>query len=140
MLLSYTGRATGLSRTTPVSYVQYGDDLLVPAGGAWWKNLASGAMKIRLRGKWQIVTAEVISEATPLAQALGRMMRANPLVSIFTGIRLGADELPIPESLERERKRGFVVVRFRLTEGSATPSSSAIAAYATISQMVIRSD
>ena len=33
MLLSFTGRRTGRSYTTPVSYVREGTDLLVPGGG-----------------------------------------------------------------------------------------------------------
>src|SRR6266571_4763906 len=35
MLLSFTGRRTGRSYTTPVSYVREGTNLLVPGGGAW---------------------------------------------------------------------------------------------------------
>ena len=42
MLVSFTGRKTGRSYTTPVSYVRVGDSLLVPGGGAWWKNLEVG--------------------------------------------------------------------------------------------------
>jgi len=37
MLLSFTGRRTGRSYTTPVSYVRLGDSLLVPGGGGWWR-------------------------------------------------------------------------------------------------------
>jgi F420H(2)-dependent quinone reductase len=122
MLLSYTGRATGLLRTTPVSYVRDADDFLVPGGGAWWKNFASGPVKVRVQGRWQDVSAEVVSETAPLSQTLGRMIEANRLVSIFTGIRLGADKLPIPGSLERERMRGFVVVRFHAQQ-SALPQA-----------------
>ncbi len=39
ILLSYTGRKTGRSYTIPVSYVEQGDALLIPAGGAWKKTL-----------------------------------------------------------------------------------------------------
>jgi deazaflavin-dependent oxidoreductase (nitroreductase family) len=124
MLLSYTGRTTGLLRTTPVSYVRDADDFLVPGGGAWWRNLASGSVKVRVRGKWQVVTAEVISETAPLSQTLSRMIEANLMVSIFTGIRLGADKLPIPGSLERERVRGFVVVRFQPRQATLPPAHS----------------
>ena len=42
MLLSFTGRKTGRTYTTPVSYVREGNSLLVPGGGAWWRNLESG--------------------------------------------------------------------------------------------------
>ena len=111
MLLSFTGRKTGRSYTTPVSYVREGTDLLVPGGGAWWKNLASGTARVRLRGEWQVVTAEVIREPRALSEILGRMLAANPAIALFTGIRQGPDGRPNAESLERERRRGFVVVR-----------------------------
>src|SRR5438105_10198342 len=52
MLLSFTGRRTGRSYTTPVSYVREGADLLVPGGGAWWKNLTSGTARRPFQGPW----------------------------------------------------------------------------------------
>lgn len=101
---------------TPVSYVLDGSRLLVPGGGAWWKNLGSGQVRVRLRGTWRTVTAEVITEPEALSETLGRMMAANPSVSVFTGIRRGANGRPASASLERERRRGFVVVRLDLND------------------------
>ncbi len=43
-----------------------------------------------------------------------RVLTANPAISIFTGIRLGDDRRPDTEALDRERRRGFVVVRLRI--------------------------
>ncbi len=114
MLLSFTGRKTGRSYTTPVSYVREGNDLFVPGGGAWWKNLTSGTARVRLQGVWEVVTAEVIQDPTALSETLGHMLAANPAIALFTGIRPGADGRPDAESLERERRRGFVVVRLHL--------------------------
>jgi F420H(2)-dependent quinone reductase len=51
MLLSFTGRRTGRSYTTPVSYVREGTNLLVPGGGAWWKNLTSGTARVACKGR-----------------------------------------------------------------------------------------
>src|SRR5438093_1258165 len=67
MLLSFTGRRTGRSYITPVSYVREGTNLLVPGGGAWWKNLASGTARVRLQGTWHVVTPEVIRELEDLS-------------------------------------------------------------------------
>ena len=111
MLLSFTGRRTGRSYTTPVSYVREGTDLLVPGGGSWWKNLTSGTPRVRLQGTWHEVTPEVIREPVALSAMLGRMLAINPAIGVFTGIRIGSDGRPFAESLERERRRGFVVVR-----------------------------
>src|SRR5260370_28795030 len=62
MLLSFTGRRTGRSYTTPVSYVREGTNLLVPGGGAWWKNLTSGTARVRLQGTWHVRSEEHTSE------------------------------------------------------------------------------
>jgi deazaflavin-dependent oxidoreductase (nitroreductase family) len=114
MLLSFTGRRTGRSYTTPVSYVREGTDLLVPGGGTWWKNLTSGTARVRLQGKWHVVTPEVIREPVAMSAVLGRMLAINPALAVITGIRPGSDGRPFAESLERERRRGFVVVRLHL--------------------------
>jgi F420H(2)-dependent quinone reductase len=42
MLLTITGRRSGRSLTVPVSYLRYGEDVIVFTSGersAWWKNL-----------------------------------------------------------------------------------------------------
>jgi deazaflavin-dependent oxidoreductase (nitroreductase family) len=114
-LLTFTGRKTGRSHTTPVSYVREGSSLLVPAGGAWWKNLRDGGgAQVRLRGIWRSVTPEVITEPVALAEVLRRMLAANSAISIFTGVMPGPGGQPDPQALECERRRGFVVVRLRL--------------------------
>jgi hypothetical protein len=115
MLLSFTGRRTGRSYTTPVSYVREGTNLLVPGGGAWWKNLTSCTARVRLQGTWHVVTPEVIREPVALSAVLGRMLAINPAIAVFTGILPGSDGRPFAESLERERRRGFVVVRLHLS-------------------------
>ena len=115
MLLRFTGRKTGRSYTTPVSYVRAEDSLLVPGGGAWWKNLEGGPLaEVCLRGVWSHVTPEVISEPTAMAELMRRMLVENPAIAVFTGIKAGPDGRPDEAALERERRRGFVVVRFRL--------------------------
>jgi deazaflavin-dependent oxidoreductase (nitroreductase family) len=124
MLLSFTGRKTGRAYTTPVSYVREGTDLLVPGGGAWWKNLASGGARVRLQGTWQAVTPEVIQEPKQLSATLGRMLGTNPAIAVFTGIRLGQDGRPNPTSLDRERQRGFVVVRLHINGENQTSTAA----------------
>jgi len=116
MILRFTGRKTGRSYTTPVSYVLDGNSLLVPAGGAWRRNLEAGPRaSVRLRGAWRTVTAEVVREPA-LADLLLGMIQKNPAIGVFTGIRLRSDGRLDASALERERRRGFVVVRLRLDE------------------------
>jgi hypothetical protein len=47
-----------------------------------------------------------------------RMLAENPAIAVFTGIRPGPDGRPDAAALERERRRGFVVVRLRLEDSS----------------------
>lgn len=122
MLLSFTGRNTGRMYTTPVSYVRVGNSLLVPGGGAWWRNLETGLpARVHLRGIWGAVTAEVIKEPTLLADTMQRMLAENPAVGVFTGVKPSPDGRPDPAALERERQRGFVVVRLCLGDWPAHP-------------------
>lgn len=110
LLVRFTGRKTGRSYTTPVSYVRDGNELLIPGGGKWWKNLAGGPVSVRFKGSWMSVSPEVITESRGISEVLGRMMVRSPAVPIFTGIGRGPDGQPNPGDLERERRRGFVVV------------------------------
>lgn len=116
LLVAFTGRRSGRSYVTPVSYVLEGRRLLVPGGGSWWKNLGSAPVKVRLRGTWMSVTPQVLDEPHVLSEALGSMLAANPALSIFTGIQQGPNGQPTSESVERERRRGFVVVQLHLED------------------------
>src|SRR5438093_9524163 len=115
MLLSFTGRRTGRSYTTPVSYVREGTNLLVPGGGAWWKNLTSGTARVRLQGTWHVVTPEVIREPVALSAVLGRMLAINPAIAVFTGFRPESSRRPFAKSIERDRRRALVVALLHLT-------------------------
>jgi len=114
LLVSFMGRKTGRSYMRPVSYVRDGNELLIPGGGKWWKNLGSGRVDVRLQGSWLQVTPEVVTEPKDISEALGRMMARSRAVSIFTGIGRDLDGRPEPEHLERELRRGFLVVRLHL--------------------------
>ncbi|TMC11039.1 MAG: nitroreductase family deazaflavin-dependent oxidoreductase [Chloroflexi bacterium] len=127
MLLTFTGRKTGRSRTTPVSYVLDGSSLLVPGGGAWSKNLGAGRpAQVCIRGTWIAVEPELVAEPLAMEELLRLMLAANPTMGMFTGIRPGPDGRPYAAALERERGRGFVVVRLRPETISSTASSSAL--------------
>src|SRR5438552_16708569 len=62
MLLSFTGRRTGRSYTTPVSYGRERTNLPVPDLGARWKNQTSGTARVRFHGTGREQTPEVIPE------------------------------------------------------------------------------
>lgn len=63
LLMTFTGRKSGNSFTTPAMYEQEGDMLRLHVGYPWWKNLRGGAtVHVCLRGKGHIATTEVVGE------------------------------------------------------------------------------
>jgi deazaflavin-dependent oxidoreductase (nitroreductase family) len=124
LLISFNGRVTGRPYTTPVSYVREEDSLLVPGGGKWWKNIeTTPQLRVRLRGAWKVVTPDVVREQQALTELMRRMLAANPAIALFTGIKAGRDGWPDAAALERERRRGFVVVKLRLHDANLAVSS-----------------
>jgi hypothetical protein len=60
LLMTFTGRRSGKTFTTPMSYVQEGETLWLKIGYSWWKNLRDEApVRVLLRGKTRLGTAEV---------------------------------------------------------------------------------
>ena len=121
ILLSYTGRKTGKSYTIPVSYVEQGDELLIPGGGAWKKNLENGlAVGIRLRGRERRANPEIIRDPNEVEELITFMMAANPAVSRFIGVPKRTDGRPDREKLDEAVRGGFALVRLYLDPESPT--------------------
>jgi hypothetical protein len=119
MLVSYTGRKTGKAYEQPVSYVQQGDTLLSPGGGAWKWNLRDGQLvRIRLGGRAVLARPELIADPNEIGRLLEVMMAANPGVRAFVGIPNGPDGRLDRERLETAVRYGFRIVRWRLGEGA----------------------
>jgi deazaflavin-dependent oxidoreductase (nitroreductase family) len=117
VLLTYTGRKSGRSYTVPVSYVEQGDTLLIPGGGAWKRNLEQGSsVGLRLRGSERSARPEVIKEIDEVERLVAFMMAANPAVSRFIGVPRDVDGRPNRERLEQAVRGGFAVVRLRLDD------------------------
>ncbi len=121
ILLSYNGRKTGRSYTIPVSYVEQGDALLIPGGGAWKKNLENGmAVRIWFRGRELSANPEIIKDFDEVEELVAFMMAANPAVSRFIGVPKQPDGRPDREKLEQAVLGGFALVRLHLDPESLT--------------------
>jgi len=119
MLISYTGRKTGIAYRQPVSYVQQGNTLLTPGGGNWKWNLKDGRpVRIRLRGRDVIARPELIKDPDEIEQLLVVMTAANPAVSAFIGVPKRPDGRLDHDRLEIAVRYGFRIVRWHL-EGEA---------------------
>lgn len=77
MLITFTGRKSGKTYTTPVSYSQHGDEVYVFSHANWWKNLRGGApVTMRIRGhEVQGIAQPVAADKDAIAQALGEHLR-----------------------------------------------------------------
>jgi F420H(2)-dependent quinone reductase len=115
LLLSYMGRKTGRSYTIPVSYVEKGDDLLIPGGGTWKTNLENGApVQIRFLGKERSAIPEVIRDPDKVEELVTFMIAANPAVSRFIGVPKQPNGHPDREKLEKAVRGGFALVWLHL--------------------------
>jgi hypothetical protein len=58
LLISFTGRKSGKTYTTPVSYSQSGDQVSIFTHATWWKNLRSAAGRGGVLASEALATAE----------------------------------------------------------------------------------
>jgi deazaflavin-dependent oxidoreductase (nitroreductase family) len=73
VLISFTGRKSGKTYTTPVQYAQQGNTLYIitSMGYIWWKNLQDGAaVQVRLRGKDRAGTATTTTDKSTVETLL----------------------------------------------------------------------
>lgn len=77
LLITFTGRKSGETYTTPVSYSQQGDEVFIFTHANWWKNLRGGApVTLHMRGQELPGTAEpVADDKAAVAAALAEHLR-----------------------------------------------------------------
>ena len=82
MLITFTGRKSGKTYSTPVQYKRDGQAVifLTRKKRKWWRNLqGDAAVTVRIRG-WDIEgTPEVVEDQTAIEQALRQM---NPKITL----------------------------------------------------------
>ena len=119
LLLTFEGRKSGRTYTTPLSYTREGEDLLLVAARdhTWWKNLRGGApVKLRVRGRNEKGVAEAC-EGPAAEEELLAVLRAVPAYRRHWGVQLGPDGSPKnPRDLARVAKEN-VPVRVKISRG-----------------------
>jgi hypothetical protein len=119
MLISFWGRKSGRYITTPISYVQSGETLLLGVGGPWWRNLAGGVpVQVRLRGRVRAGRAEATTDEARVMDAYRMILRRNPTQARFMGITATSDGQPEKHSIEEALQRGAAVVEITLSPSS----------------------
>jgi deazaflavin-dependent oxidoreductase (nitroreductase family) len=120
LLITFTGRKSGKEFTTPISYVQQGDTLLLAVGGSWWKNLRGGAtVWVRLQGKLRTATTEVVMDEAGMSEIYQIILAQNPTQGRFMGIKADSDGKPNANDLGQAIERGAAVVKVHIKANAA---------------------
>jgi len=103
LLITFTGRKSGKTYTTPVSYSQNDDRVTIFTHATWWKNLRSGApVTLRLRGQEFRGLAEPVAEDKPaIAARLAAHLRKVPSDARYYGVTFDEQGNPSAEDVEK---------------------------------------
>ncbi len=115
LLITFTGRKSGKTYTTPVDYSQSGDQVTIFSHATWWKNLSSDApVTLRLRGKdVQGFPETVAGDKQAIAAGLAAHLRKVPSDARYYGVTFDAQGNPRPEEVEKAVQT-VVMIRVRL--------------------------
>jgi deazaflavin-dependent oxidoreductase (nitroreductase family) len=115
LLITFTGRKSGKTYTTPVSYSQSGDQLTLFTHAGWWKNLPAGTtVSLRLRGRdLQGLTEPVVGDQQAIAAGLDAHLRQVPFDAKYYGVTFAEDHTPNPEEIARAAQNA-VMIRIHL--------------------------
>lgn len=119
LILTVTGRKSGKRYTFPVSYLRYGDTLVVMTHRerTWWKNLQGGStpVGVYVDGHDRPARAEIATDPDQVAQALLQFLQHVPTWRAELHVKLHATGQPEhPEDLYRLARQGLIVCRLQL--------------------------
>jgi deazaflavin-dependent oxidoreductase (nitroreductase family) len=103
LLITFTGRKSGKSYTTPVSYSQDGDQVYIYTHAEWWKNLRGSApVTLRLRGReYQGLAASIAADKQTVADGLAAHLQKVPSDAKYYDVTLDDHGSPNREDVEK---------------------------------------
>ena len=115
LLITFTGRKSGKTYTTPVDYSQDGDQVTIFTHANWWKNLRHGApVTLRIRGRELQGLAEPVAEDKgAVAAGLSQHLRKVPSDARYYGVTFDEHKNPRAEEVEKAAQ-SVVMIRVRL--------------------------
>ncbi len=116
LLLTFTGRRSGKTYATPVSYSQFGDEVYVfTHATSWWKNLRGGSpVTVRIRGCDFKARAEAIAQdKRAVAAGLMKHLRKVPSDARFYHVTFDDHGKPRVDEVE-QAAQAAVMIRIRL--------------------------
>jgi deazaflavin-dependent oxidoreductase (nitroreductase family) len=114
-LITFTGRKSGKTYTTPVSYSQFDDQVYVFTHANWWKNLCGGApVTLCLQGQEHQGWAEPVAEdKNTIATRLAAHLRKVPSDAKYYNVTFDEGGNPKAEEVEKAVQT-VVMIRVRL--------------------------
>ncbi len=115
LLITFTGRKSGKTYTTPVDYSQDGDLVYIFTHANWWKNLRNGApVTLRIRGREIQGLAEPVAEDKgAVAAGLMAHLRKVPSDARYYGVTFDDHRNPRADEVETAAQN-VVMIRVRL--------------------------
>lgn len=115
LLITFTGRKSGKTYTTPVSYSQSGDQVVIFTHADWWKNLRGGApVSLRIRGqKLQGLAEPIADDKQAVAAGLAEHLRKVRSDAKYYGVTFDDHENPRADEVERAAQ-SVAMIRIQL--------------------------
>jgi len=115
LLITFTGRKSGKTYTTPVDYSQDGDQVTIFTHANWWKNLNGGSpVTLRMRGRdLQGIAEPVAEDKGAVAAGLMEHLRKVPSDARYYGVTFDDQKNPRAEEVEKAAQSA-VMIRVRL--------------------------
>ena len=113
MLLTFTGRRTGRTFTTPLRYIQEGETIrfYTNKDARWWRNLKhEPRVTLRIKGRDVACSATVFDDdPATTRELLAGYLAQHPGDAVYHNVRLDRNGTPAPEDLDRAASHSIVV-------------------------------
>lgn len=121
LTLTFTGRKSGKSYTTPLSYSRQGEQLIVFTHSGWWKNLQGGApVTVRVQGQTVHGYAEAIAgESATILPYLRTHLTQLTRDLRYYAVKLDADGKPNEADLVQAAAHSVLIRITPTTTGKA---------------------
>jgi deazaflavin-dependent oxidoreductase (nitroreductase family) len=115
LLITFTGRKSGKTYTTPVDYSQDGDQVTIFTHANWWKNLRNDApVTLRIRGReLQGLAKPVAEDKQAVAAGLAEHLRKVPSDAKYYSVTFDDQGNPRAEEVEKAAQN-VVMIRIQL--------------------------
>ena len=115
MIITYTGRKSGQTFSTPVNYVRDGNVLWTVSFRTrmWWRSLRDTLVTVRVQGRDLTGVARAITDEREVTESLTAYLHKAPQIAKYIGVSLDTSGQPKPQEVA-EAAKTRVMVRVQL--------------------------